>query len=777
MKVDKFSATALFAFFIFLKIASGQSLRGLVREAKTGDGLYSANVFLMEKSDSALVATTTDLSGGFQIKAPKPGIFSLKINQIGFETRIIPEVELNFGKETILEISLNEAPGELKSVEIRPDGSDGRLPMAGLHLLTRDQVLRYPATFFDPARLAQSLPGVSNDDQNNGISVRGLTPALFQYRIEGLEVVNPNHLSNAGTITDLPTANSGGVSMLSAQMLGNSAIYTGTTPVGYGNSVGGLMDIRLRPGNNEHFEGTVQAGLVGLDASVEGPFSKYKKSSYLVNYRYSTIGLLEKLGVQLGDEVVNFQDLSVFLKFPIGQRKTLSFFTVLGKSSNVFTAKDPGERKIEKDFQNIDFSQKSLIVGVNFRKTIGGIRQFNLGYAFSSSVLDRRMDREEGYISSDFNQFYLKNSLRACFHNRLFGKLPFEWGSEMEVSVSNYESHLGVGEPGINYYRDPSTVQLREFAQVTVPAGKVCSFNFGFRILQTEPVSTNQIFAFHPQGSFSLKLGERDRFVCSLEKTAQQSLAPDFPTFLTTNAGLTSFRGNARLEKFLNNQSKLAVGGFYQKFLKFPITSVLFGTSSPLDGNEFMATNFTSTFGDAYLGGLEASLSRPFSNGYFYEINASVFDAKQEIRPGDFITTRFNSRWTTNFLTGKDWQKTFENGTARTLGINLRIHTRGGFWETPIDKTQSQAQKTTIFETGSENSLRLPTYFRSDLRLFWKKNKKNRTGTLALDVQNVTNRLNVAWHYYDPFLEEIVAKTGLGLVPILSYRLEFQQKK
>ena len=32
-----------------------------------------------------------------------------------------------------------------------------------------------------------------------------------------------------------------------------------------------------------------------------------------------------------------------------------------------------------------------------------------------------------------------------------------------------------------------------------------------------------------------------------------------------------------------------------------------------------------------------------------------------------------NSRWTTNFLTGKDWSKSYESGKIRTLGINLRI--------------------------------------------------------------------------------------------------------
>ncbi len=413
MKVDRFSAAALFALFLFQKMATGQSLRGSVRDAATGIGIPLARIVLTEKLDSPLVAETADLTGGFRLKAPRPGVFSLKISQLGFETRILPEVELGFGKELVLEIQLKETPGQLPAVEVRPDRGDGRLPTAGLHLLTRDAVLRQPATFFDPARLAQSLPGVSNDDQNNGLSIRGLSPSLFQYRIEGLEVVNPNHLSNAGTISDLPTAASGGVSMLSAQMLGNSAIYTGATPIDMGNSVGGLMDIRLRPGNADHFEGTAQAGLVGLDASVEGPFFKKTGGSFLTNYRYSTVGLLEKLSIPLGDETVNFQDLSASLKVPVGRDGAISAFAVMGESSNYFDGKTTGQQ-VDKDFQNIRFDQRMSISGLVFSINWSKTGRLEVGYAISTPKMAESCAAQLTRARRVFEAFFISTARESA---------------------------------------------------------------------------------------------------------------------------------------------------------------------------------------------------------------------------------------------------------------------------------------------------------------------------------------------------------------------------
>ena len=79
----------------------------------------------------------------------------------------------------------------------------------------------------------------------------------------------------------------------------------------------------MRTGNNRKWEHTFQIGLVGIDASAEGPFRKGGKSSYLFNYRYSTLALL---GPVLPDNAngLKYQDLSFKLNFPTKKAGTFS---------------------------------------------------------------------------------------------------------------------------------------------------------------------------------------------------------------------------------------------------------------------------------------------------------------------------------------------------------------------------------------------------------------------------------------------------------------------
>ena len=110
------------------------------------------------------------------------------------------------------------------------------------------------------------------------------------------------------------------MSILSSQVLDKTDFYAGSLPVQYGNALSGAMDMSLRPGAKLKREHTIQASLIGIDLATEGPMGKLdkatgSKSSYLVNYRYSTIGLLSLAGVNFGDEKINFQDLTFHLDF------------------------------------------------------------------------------------------------------------------------------------------------------------------------------------------------------------------------------------------------------------------------------------------------------------------------------------------------------------------------------------------------------------------------------------------------------------------------------
>ena len=79
--------------------------------------------------------------------------------------------------------------------------------------------------------------------------------------------------------------------MLNNNLLDNSDFMTSAFPAEYGNATSGVFDLRMRKGNNEKREYIFQVGVNGFELGAEGPFSKKGKASYLLNYRYSTLGV------------------------------------------------------------------------------------------------------------------------------------------------------------------------------------------------------------------------------------------------------------------------------------------------------------------------------------------------------------------------------------------------------------------------------------------------------------------------------------------------------
>ena len=93
----------------------------------------------------------------------------------------------------------------------------------------------------------------AGSDLYNEIVIRGNSPGGVLWRLEGIEIPNPNHFGSMG--------NSGGaISMLSSSTLNNSDFYTGAFPAEFGNATSGIFDLNMRSGNNEKRESAIMVG-------------------------------------------------------------------------------------------------------------------------------------------------------------------------------------------------------------------------------------------------------------------------------------------------------------------------------------------------------------------------------------------------------------------------------------------------------------------------------------------------------------------------------------
>ncbi|MCB0586721.1 MAG: carboxypeptidase-like regulatory domain-containing protein, partial [Phaeodactylibacter sp.] len=380
-----------------------QTIRGIITDADTHRPLAGATVAITELDMGAV----TDSSGHYRLVAAPVGRYQMEVRHVGYEELLLAELLVESGKETVFNLELKEGAMDLETVEVKASRSDIRVPHPlSVQTITVEETRRFPATFYDPARLAAVFAGVVNEnDQANGLVIRGNSPNSLIWRLEGVDIVNPNHTPNAGTFSDRVTQNGGGVNILSAQMLGTSHFYTGAFPSSYGNALSGVLDMRLRPGNNEQHEQTIQAGLIGIDLAAEGPVSRQNGASYLANYRYSTVGLITSLGVDFGDEQINFQDFSFNLTFPAKNGSKFTLFGLGGLSENLFeTERDSSLWEFEKDRFDITFRSKMGAIGASYALPIGGRMLWHTALAASAISSSRTGER----LSDDYSLFLLE---------------------------------------------------------------------------------------------------------------------------------------------------------------------------------------------------------------------------------------------------------------------------------------------------------------------------------------------------------------------------------
>lgn len=249
-------------------------------------------------------------------------------------------------RETYLEITLTEKPIEIETVTVRPCINKAEplnaMATVGVRVFSVEEASRYAGGMDDPARLATSFAGVvAEAANNNGISIHGNSPALLQWRIAGVEVPNVNHFA------DITQAGGGFLSALSSNVVGNSDFFVGAMPAEYANAVSGVLDMRLRNGSSNQYQHTFQLGMQGIDLASEGPISRKTGSSYIANYRYSTLGLLQ--GLSGSEERMGYQDLNFNLNFPTKKAGTLSLWG-MGLADDIKSIlEDPAEWKYPDD--------------------------------------------------------------------------------------------------------------------------------------------------------------------------------------------------------------------------------------------------------------------------------------------------------------------------------------------------------------------------------------------------------------------------------------------
>jgi Carboxypeptidase regulatory-like domain len=780
MKMQKKSLfiTSLCVFGHFM--INAQTINGLVRDADSGRPIEGAIVVLRAAPKAGPENSrmdTTDRDGVFRFSDLRPGYYECEVLAPDYEELTLTEINVAAGKEQTLDLGLQRFATPLPEFTVRAAAPGRRQQQALAEIpLSREQTLRFPATFFDPARLAMAYPGVANnDDQANGLSIRGHSPAAVRWRLEGVDVVNPNHLTNAGTFNDRPVPSAGGVLMFSAQLLDNSALLTGNFPAGYGDALGGIMDMYLRKGNKRRHEFTAQAGLIGLDLAAEGPLFEKGKNSYLANYRYSTVGLLGQMGISFGGEQIDFQDFSFKLSFSGKKGGEWGVFGLGGLSNNRFAPKkDSADVEQFKDFFKIDYRSRTGILGISNWTTLGSRT------SLKSTLILSGQDNTRDAAGPDVAEAFENSEMRVGLASKLLHRLNDRSRLSAGLSLQQYTYSTDLASN-----RNPILLVDVRYFQTQPWANwewdnRRTNFSAG---LHANIISAGTTAAvLEPRLSATQRLGSRHRMTLAYGLNSQANLPwlykgadawGDRETDLTQ--GLMKAHHLGLRHAFqLGERWALRSELFYQRLFDVPVSATRPDAFSILNFQEGPFRDVLAATGDGENKGIELTAERLLADGWFALVNTTLFDARYRGSDDIWRDTRWNLGRIVNLTGGKEWQRDPKSDRFRAFGLNGRVVWTGGAGRMPVDEAASRVAQTTVFDTRNGFSEQTPDFFRLDLRIYWKRSLGNRrNATFAMDLQNATMQQNTAYRYYDPFTKQVETKKQLGFIPNISWRIEF----
>ena len=760
-----------------------QNIRGVVTDKLSQTPLTGVVVQIasIQKSSSS------DENGNFTLSNIPPDRYDISATFLGYKTITIPNVVVTSGKEVIIDIAMEESYKQIGEVLVKANNKEGtvnKLATVSARTFSMEEVNRYAGGRSDPARLAANFAGVSApDDSRNDIVIRGNSPVSVLWRIDGMNVTNPNHFASVGTT-------GGAVSALNTNLLKNSDFFTSAFPAEYGNATAGVFDLGFRNGNNKKSETTLQMGVItGLEATTEGPFSKKSDASYLIGYRYALAGVAQTLGVDIGTTATpSYQDLSFkinsgkskFGKFSLFGILATSTIEIAGGSSNTLYGNG----------NQVDFASKIGIVGLNHIKQINAKSYVSTTAGLNYSSTDQTgysYDRptSTSFIKEVNNIAKTSYNFSTSYNSKINARLFFKAGIQDEIIG------LDLFYKSKNMILD-SYQQIWDYNSSTNFAQAFAHFKYGL----TEKLHLNagvhaQQFFLNNSTAIEPRLGltylVTNKSSLNFGYGLHSQMQPINVYFLqSTDANGTTVYNNKNLDFTKShhvvlgyniqpfNDWRIKSEVYYQSIYNVPVTSFSSSYSMLNTGSTFKTdlqdSLVNSGTGENY--GMELTLEKFFSKGYYGLFTSSIYSSKYVGSDGIERNSAFNGKYVFNILAGKEWKVGAQK--RNKFSADIKFTNAGGRAYTPIDLTASNATGREQLSTDAYSSY-YDNYYRLDVKVGFVLNSSKRklSQSFSLDLQNVTDHDNVFSMSYDNRMQTLNTTYQLGFFPNVIYKLQF----
>ncbi len=755
------------------------TIRGTVVDTYNELSLPAANVILY--NEDSKTETTTDNEGKFGFKSVSVGRHSIYVSFVGYKPVRIDNFMVTSGKETVLNIQMEEQPVQITEINVSATNK-GTTKNEMVYLSGRsfnvEETERYAGTNGDPARMASYFAGVMpSGDTRNDIIIRGNSPLGVLWRLEGVDIPNPNHFAAAGT-------NGGPICILNNNQLSNSDFITSAFPASYGNALSGVFDLKMRNGNNQKRENTIQFGTNGLEAGIEGYFSKSSKASYMINYRYAFLELFDKIGIDLGIPTIpKYQDISFKLSFP--SKKGMVSLWGLGGKSSMEMFSDKNEMSTIRNI-NTFFGSKMGATGLSHSLSFNPNSYIKTALAVTGSNSYMRADSVLSASSpytiygSDFSE--VRAIITSTYHLKVNPKLRITSGItythefvDLIDTAKNENTFLTVTNINDNFGF------LQSHAQGEYAINNKLKFNAG---LHMQYLMFNEKFSVEPRAAIKYEVSPKLNFriAYGLHSQKQQNIVYFFRS-LTDTLNLAYKETNKNLDFTKSHHLALGTGWYLKPDLKLNVElyyQYLFDIPVETRPSPYSAINYGVDFysvvedslqnkGIGYNTGIELSLEQFYKNGFYYMTNVSLFTSKYRGSNNKWYSTLFDNNYVVNLLGGYE----FNLQNNQFLSINGNLAWAGGLRYIPINIDESKREGMTVYFNDRSFEGQYKDYFKMNLKLIYRVNGKKFSYESAFGVTNLTNRKNIMQQSFDPETGKIVYDYQMGLMPEGTFRVYF----
>lgn len=768
----------LFSLNMYAQKPLTQTVRGIVTDTNTGSPLPYITIGVV---DIPTVGTMTDSLGNFVLTNIPIGRHSFKATSIGYHPSLANEILVTSSKEVYLEISMVESTEMLDEVVVRAHSNDdvplNNMTLVGGRMLSVEQASRYAGGLDDPARFVTAFAGVASSGSSNGISIHGNAPHLLQWRLEDIEIPNPNHFA------DITMLGGGILSSLSNKVLGNSDFLIAAFPAEYGNAISGVFDMKMRNGNNQKHEHTVQVGVLGLEFASEGPISRKNNSSYIASARVSTTSLMSRITEMDLGGTFDYYDVNFKLNFPT---KKAGIFSIWGTGFMDYYKSD-----IEKQDKWEYFYHRSRAKDKQYMGAGGFTHRyfFNDNTVLTTTLASTFSKFDAKQYMHDFNNvstiygdlynrsgnFIASTSLKRKYSSRFTNKTGFtiqHMTYKMDLEKAPFE-----GQPLESMSQgEGKTSLLSGYSNFSLDLSKKFTLNWG---VNGQYLTLNDKWVLEPRVSAKWQSTDKTSWALAYGQHSRMERidvyfvkTPALGNDNKTNRNLDFTKAHHVMLSYSHRFSddlNLRIEPYFQYLYDVPV--IADSSFCVLNRDEFYVEDALVNKGKGQNIGVDITFEKYLSRGYYYMATATLFDSRYKGGDGKWYNTKFNRNYILNVLGGKEW--VVGKKKNRIWSANVRCVLQGGDRFSPIDVTATIADpdKLVQYDESRAYSKQLDPIFMFHYTVSYRINLKGKSHEFAIKAMSTGKEYY--GHSYNYKTGKIDTDREEGGLSNISYKFEF----